>query len=637
MNVTIGILAHVDAGKTTLSEQLLYRCGVTRTLGRVDNKDTVLDYAPVERERGITVFAAQADFFHGGNHYFLLDTPGHNDFQPELERCLAVLDCALLVVSCAGGPLLQTERLWRLLESRGIPAFLFLNKADAPGVDPEAFLSSLEDRLGAAFCNLSNGLTEEAREQIALTSETAMEGYLSGNWDNAHCLYAAAEAAAKRELFPAFIGSALTGDGLDALLNGLDALAPGCSAQDGPPAFLACQVRRDKQGERFVLGKVLAGTLRPRQSLGGGKIHELRRCQGGKQFPLEKAETGELCALTGLPALRAGEKAVGDEIIRPPVSAPPLLARVEGNAPPAKLLEIFRVLEDEEPSLAVRWNGGELHLALSGELVPEVLARIVKERFGVEAAFGEPQAAYRETLAKPVRGCGHYEPLRHYAEVHLLLEPAPRGSGVTFVSRCPTDFLARNWQRLIETHVLEREYPGPLTGSPLTDVRVVLLAGRAHEKHTEGGDFRQAVCRAIRQGLFSGETVLLEPYCRFTVQAGPSLAGRLQTELTQLGAGLELPVHSGGAVRLTGRCPAAALLPYARNFPSNVRGQAELVFSPDGYELCRNPDAVIAASGYDRERDIDNPAGSVFCSHGAGHTVSWREAPALMHIQIPST
>ncbi len=640
MNVTIGILAHVDAGKTTLSEQLLYHCGATRKLGRVDRGDALLDFAPVERERGVTVFAAQADFFHGDKHYFLLDTPGHADFRPELERCLAALDLAILLVSCTGGPALQTERLWRLLEARGIPTILFFNKTDCPGAGPEAARAALEARLGVQFCGLHGGLTDEAREQIALTDEAAMDAYLEGSWSDADFLSCAARAVERRELFPAFHGSALTGEGVEALLLGLDALAPAGADSDGPPAFLACQVRRDGQGERAVLGKVLSGTLLPRQSLGGEKIHELRRCRGARWTPLDRAGAGELVALTGLRALRAGDRAVEDKIVRAPLAAPPFLAKVDAEVPVSKLLEIFRTLEDEEPTLSLHWDEAlrELRLALSGPLQPEVLRRTVQERFGVDVTFGEPRVAYRETVARPVYGCGHFEPLRHYAEVHLLLEPAARGSGLSFESRCPTDALARNWQRLIETHVFEREHPGPLTGSPLTDARVVLLAGRAHEKHTEGGDFREATCRAIRQALFSAASsnnaVLLEPWYRFAVQAEPSLAGRIQTELAALGAHFDLPGHYGTEALLKGRCPVKAMLGYSGDFASNTRGRAELALTPDGFEPCGDQDAAVAASGYERERDAGHPAGSVFCSHGAGHTIRWDEAPAHMHIQI---
>lgn len=634
MNVTTGILAHVDAGKTTLSEQLLYHCGATRTLGRVDRGDTLLDCAPVERERGITVFTGHANFTHNGNHYFLLDTPGHTDFRPELERCLAALDCAILVVPCTDGPTLRTERLWHILAEHGIPVILFLNKTDIPGSDPQASLSALEERLNVRFCDLTNGLTEDAREQTALTSEEAMEACLTGEWTDEACMRTASAAVSKRELFPVITGSALNGTGIKALLDCLDNLAPGLDGNGGPVEFLACQVRRDRQGERYIIGRVLSGELRPRQQLGGEKIHELRRCQGGRQTPLDRAETGELCAITGLAGLRAGDRASSNEIIRPPFSPPPLLASVESELPPAKLLEIFRILEDEEPALAVRWKDGAVHLALSGELMPEVLARNVKERFGAEITFGERRAAYRETIAKPVRGCGHYEPLRHYAEVHLLLEPGERGSGVVFESRCPADSLARNWQRLIETHVLEREHPGPLTGSPLTDVRVILLAGKAHEKHTEGGDFRQAVYRAIRQGLFSGETVLLEPYYRFVIQAGLTIAGRVQNDLRRLDAILETVERVGEGVRLTGRCPVEGMAAYAGEFAGIVRGQAELTLMDGGYEPCRDTETVVRTVGYDRERDTENPAGSIFCSHGAGHPVSWREAPDHMHVEV---
>ncbi len=636
MRAVVGVVAHVDAGKTTLSEQLLYRCGVLRSCGRVDRGDACLDFAPVERQRGVTVYAAQAVFSHSGHDYFLLDTPGHADFSPETDRCLDALDAAILVVSAADGVQAGTERLWSALAARGVPVVCFLNKTDCPGADPDGVLAQLACRLGGSFCDLRRGLTDQVREAAAETGEDALEAYLSGDFPDEAVWTALSGAVMRRALFPVFAGSALAGEGVEALLDGVDRLCRRAYDPAGPLEILAYQVRREK-GSRVVFCKVLSGTLRPRQLLAGEKVHELRRYVGGKWTPLDRAEAGELAALTGLRDLRAGDRA--GETVRAGArqAPPPLQAEVLcPDVPASRLLEVLRLLEDEEPTLSVRWQEtpGQLYIAVQGALQLELLQAAAADRFGLQVSFGEGQPVYQETIAAPVRGCGHFEPLRHYAEVHLLLEPGPRGSGVTFESRCPTDALAQSWQRLIETHVLERRHAGALTGAPLTDVNVVLLAGRAHEKHTEGGDFRQAVYRAVRQALFQAESVLLEPYYRFTIEAGPSAAGRIQSDLAQRQARCEPPETLGEWVRLRGRCPVAAMLPYSREFAALTRGRGVLRLEPDGYEPCRDQEAAVQRIGYDRERDTENPASSVFCDHGAGRTVPWQDAPGRMHIQL---
>ena len=638
MNVTIGILAHVDAGKTTLSEQILYRCGALRSCGRVDHGDACLDFTAVERGRGITVFSAQAGFCHGSNSYFLLDTPGHTDFSPEMERCLAALDYAILVISATAGVQAHTETLWRLLRERKIPVICFLNKLDAPGADREAALRQMGSKLGGEFLWLPGGLTEEIREQVAMTDDGALEAYLGGNWTDDACMDALAKAVADRKLFPVYGGSALTGDGVDELLDGMDHICRTQYDEHGPLRVRAYQVRRDRQGNRVTFLKVLSGILEPRQLLGGEKVHELRRYFGEKWTPLERAGAGELAAATGLKELRAGDAAGVEREPGPAAQTPPLRAQVlcGPEVPPTKLLSCFRQLEEEEPSLAVEWQESlkALHVAVMGEIQLEVLQQTVEERFGFPITFGPCQVAYQETILRPVRGCGHFEPLRHYAEVHLLLEPAERGSGVTFVSRCSTDDLALNWQRLIETHVLERKHPGALAGMPLTDVRVVLLAGRAHDKHTEGGDFRQATYRAIRQALFSGESILLEPCYRFTMEVEPPVAGKILSDMAMLHGQCQPPETVEGATRLTGTCPVATMLDYARGFAAMTRGRGSLRLEMEGYAPCHDQEAVVERIGYDRERDAENPAGSVFCDHGAGHPVDWREAPAMMHIRL---
>ncbi len=634
MNVTLGILAQVDGGKTTLSEQLLYRGGALRSVGRVDDGGACMDFTAVERARGITVFSAQAVFSHGDNRYFLLDTPGHGDFSPEMERCLAALDAAILVIGASLPIPARTERLWQLLERRGIPVLCFLNKTDLAGADPDGVLEQLH-RWGDGFCEFWDGLTDAVREQVAMTDDALLESYLEGTLDDGACWEGAGRAFRERLLFPVYRGSALKGEGIDELLDGLDRLCRTDYDPNGPLNLLAYQIRRDKQ-ERVCCCKVLSGTLRPRQTVNGEKVHQLRRQMGGKWEQIAEAQAGELVSVTGLSDLRAGDQAGETLLHREPSAPPPLLVEVRADAAPTRLLEIFRQLEDEEPTLAVRWNEGlhQLHVAVAGEMQLDVLTQTVKERYDLDVTFGEPAVAYRETIAKPVRGCGHFEPLRHYAEVQLLLEPNPRGAGVTFESRCSTDDLALNWQRLIETHVLEKAHVGAMLGASLTDVHVVLLGGRAHDKHTEGGDFRQAVYRAIRHGLFHAENRVLEPWYRFTIQADPSTAAKLQTEISRMGGVCDLPETVGAWTRLTGRCPVAPMLPFSREFATKTRGGGSLQLEPDGYAVCPDGAAVAAASGYDRERDTENPADSIFCSHGAGHSVSWREAADHMHVTV---
>lgn len=636
-NCCIGVLAHVDAGKTTLSEQLLYLGGTIRHCGRVDHADACLDFTDVERRRGITVFSAQAEFCHGRNRYFLVDTPGHADFSPEMERSLSVLDYAVLVISCVDGIQAHTETLWRLLRERGLPVFCFLNKADCPGADPELVLRQLHDRFGGGFCAFSDGLTESVREQIALTDDESLALYLDGALDEPSCWEAAARAVKRRALFPVFVGSALSGSGVEALMDGLDRICRTAYDLDGPTEASVYQVRHDRQGNRVAFCKVCSGVLRPKQAVGEEKVHELRRYTGGRWTPMEQAEAGTLTAVTGLRTIRPGGRIGGEQVGQEKGVLPFLLAQVQAeNVPPARLLEIFRLLEDEEPTLSVQWNEvlRQMQVAVMGEIQLEILQQTVLERFGISVAFGPCQVAFQETIAAPVRGCGHYEPLRHYAEVHLLLEPGPRGSGVKADSRCATDCLPLHWQRLIETHILEKTHAGALAGMPLTDVRVSLLAGRAHEKHTEGGDFRQATYRAIRQALFCAENVLLEPYYRFTAEAEPSIAGKILSDLPMLHGTFEPPEISGGVTRIHGRCPVSTMLAYSRGFAAMTRGRGSLRLEYDGYEPCYNMQEVVSRIGYDRERDTEHPADSIFCAHGAGFPVKWYDAPARMHLKL---
>lgn len=636
MNVTLGILAHVDAGKTTLSEAVLYRCGALRNLGRVDYGDACLDFDPDERQRGITIYSAVAEFTQGDNRYFLVDTPGHADFLPELERCLSVLDYALLVISATDGIQAGTVRLWRLLQQRNIPVLLFLNKLDHPGADRAACLAQLRAQLSPEVCDLIGGL-DTALEQIAMTDETALEAYLSEGLTERTAWDAAAAAVKVRRLFPVFGGSALRGDGVAELLDGLDHLCRTDYDASGPVAARVYQIRRDKQGNRACFCKVLSGTLRPRMVVGEEKISELRRYQGEKWSPLLEAPAGAVAAVTGLREVQAGT-GIGVAAEAETTVKPLLLSRVEhdGSVPPTKVLEALRQLEDEEPTLSVRHLAalGEIQVAVMGEIQLEILREAMARRFGLAVTFGPCRVLYQETVAKPVRGCGHFEPLRHYAEVHLLLEPGPRGSGIAFESRCPTDDFAAVWQKQVRTHVLEKQHVGALTGSGLTDVNVVLLAGAAHEKHTEGGDFREATYRAIRQALFMAENVLLEPYYRFTAEAEPAEIGKMIADMARLRGQCQPPESVGTRTVVSGRCPVAAMLPYCRDFAAMTRGRGVLYLEFDGYEPCTDQDAVVARLGYDRERDTENTADSVFCSHGAGYPVKWFHASDAMHLRV---
>ena len=631
---TIGVLAHVDAGKTTLSEQILFQCGALRKPGRVDHQDTLLDSDRIERRRGITVFSGQAQFSHGGRRYFLLDTPGHADLSPEMERTLGALDYAILVVSGVDGIQAHTETIWRLLAERGVPVFFFLNKTDLPNAEPERVLAELQQRCSPQCILLDEGFTPATQEQVALADEERLEQYLGGQLDEAAWEQTLRQGIRERIFFPVYTGSALQGLGIEPLLQGLDRLTDSQYDPEAPLSGLVYQIRHDNQNNRVALLKLTGGRLRPKETLLGEKIHELRSYQGEKYTVLPQAEAGELVAATGLNQVKSGTAFGGNAAI-PPLLTPLLTAQVlwPPDRPQPQVLESLRILEEEEPALQLRWNqeAQELHLAVMGPIQLEVLQETAQNRFGLPLTFGQPQVLYRETIRRPVLGCGHFEPLRHYAEVHLLLEPGPRGSGVTFQSLCSTDRLAGNWQRLIGSHVLEREHPGALAGCPVTDIRVSLLDGAAHLKHTEGGDFREATYRAIRQGLFQADSLLLEPFYGFLIQVPTELAGRVLADIQQMQGEVQPPQPSGGDSILLGAAPVSEMMEYAKTFPALTRGRGRLQLRFDGYRPCHNMETVLAQRAYDREADRENPADSVFCSHGAGHLVHWTQAAAAMH------
>lgn len=633
--LVIGILAHVDAGKTTLSEGLLYTCGRLKKLGRVDHKDAFLDTDPMERERGITIFSKQAILPLEGAELTLLDTPGHADFSAEMERTLQVLDCAILVISGTDGVQGHTHTLWKLLERYGVPTFLFINKMDLAGADRDALLSELKSRLDEGCVDFA-APAEQIQEQAAVCDEDALERYLE---DGALDDGALTALIAKRKLFPCWFGSALKLEGVAEFLQGLEHYAP--RPRYGPDfAARVFKISRDSQGARLTWMKITGGSLKVKAPLSGPgweeKVDQLRIYSGAKFQAVDEAAAGTVCAVTGLSATAAGEGLGAEAEALPPALEPVLTYQVvlPAGQDPHTALQKLRQLEEEDPQLHLVWNErlGELHVQLMGEVQLEILQRLIAERFGMEVSFGQGGIVYRETIAGAVEGVGHYEPLRHYAEVHLLMEPLPRGSGLVLTSACPQDMLDINWQRLVLTHLAERSHPGVLTGSPITDMKITLVAGRAHLKHTEGGDFRQATYRAVRQGLMEAESILLEPWYNFRLEVSAEQVGRALSDLQRMHGRVEPPETAGDMAVLTGSAPVEQLRDYGREVAAYTRGRGRLSCTSGGYAPCHNQDEVVAAMGYDPERDVENPPGSVFCAHGAGYNVKWDEVKAHAHV-----
>ena len=631
--LVLGILAHVDAGKTTLSEALLYRSGALRKLGRVDHRDAFLDTDTIERERGITIFSKQALLSLGDTEVTLLDTPGHVDFSAEAERTLRVLDCAVLVISGTDGVQAHTRTLWRLLERYGVPTFLFVNKMDLAGADRDAVLTELKRRLDGGCVDFS-APPEAWAEEAAVCDEGVLERYLDTGSVTDRDVTAMIR---QRKLFPCFFGSALKVEGVDDFLTALARYAP---VPDYPADFGArvFKVARDAQGARLTYLKVTGGTLRVKAVLteDGEKADQLRVYSGAKFKTVEEAPAGTVCAVTGLSHTLPGDGLGFETNWSGPILEPVLTYQVEltDGTDPQTALQRLRQLEEEDPQLHVVWNeqSRQIHIQLMGEVQMEILRRRLRERFGMEVEFGEGAICYRETIANAVEGIGHFEPLRHYAEVHLLLEPAPRGSGLMLAADCPTDELDLNWQRLILTHLAEKPHLGVLTGSPITDMKITLVAGRAHVKHTEGGDFRQATYRAVRQGLMQAESVLLEPWYDFRLELPAEQVGRAMSDLQRMNGETAPPETFGEETVLTGSAPVAALRGYAAEVTAYTRGRGRLLCTPAGYRPCANQTEVVEAVGYDPERDVDNTPDSVFCGHGAGYTVKWNEVPAHAHV-----
>ena len=665
--MVLGILAHVDAGKTTLSEALLYETGKIRELGRVDHQDAYLDTDSQERERGITIFSKQAQLDSDGVKMTLLDTPGHVDFSAEMERTLQVLDYAILVISGTDGVQGHTKTLWRLLNHYQIPTFIFVNKMDLNGADQTKILKQLKSQLSDGcvdFTQLSSdvsweSLPEEFLEEIAVCSETLLESYMeSGEVSEAEIK----EALDARMLFPCFFGSALKLEGVKDLLDGIKRFASGAyekymttadqadatnvkNANASKFGALVYKIGRDARGVRLTYLKLTSGVLRVKDKIEYNgmeeKIDQIRIYSGDKYETVDSVQTGEVCAVTGLDQTSPGMGLGANKTQTMPILEPVLNYQiiVPQGVNPVELMKSLKQLEEEDPQLNILWNEQlkEIHAQLMGQVQMEVLGRVILDRFNVKVSFGPGNIVYKETIAKPVEGVGHFEPLRHYAEAHLWMEPGEPGSGISVFSNCSEDILDLNWQRLITTHILEREHPGVLTGSAITDIKFTIVTGRAHLKHTEGGDFRQATYRAIRQGLKSTESVLLEPYYRFTLEVPSEQIGRAMTDIRNRFGSHEAPVYEtrddGDVAIIIGTAPVSTMQDYMTEVHSYTKGSGRLSLELKGYDVCHNSAEVVEQIGYDSEEDTANPTGSVFCAHGAGFVIPWNEVPNHMHLE----
>ena len=630
--IVVGILAHVDAGKTTLSEGMLYTSGAIRTMGRVDNRDAFLDTYALERERGITIFSKQAVFPLGTTQVTLLDTPGHVDFSPEMERTLQVLDYAILVISGADGVQGHTRTLWNLLRRYEIPTFVFVNKMDQEGTDAEVLLQELKNVLEEGCVDFSTKRDAHFYEETAVCSEDALEEFLETGRLKKETLQ---ELFLERQLFPCFFGSALRLEGVKEFVEQMQELikVPAYPETFGAKVF---KIARDEAGNRLTYLKITGGSLKVEAVIDGQKVNQIRIYSGEKYEAVNEVEAGSICAVTGLSDTYPGEGLGAEQGTYLPVLGPVLNYQViptEGDDP-ILLLPKLRELEEEEPQLHIVWEEAlqEIHVQLMGEVQLEVLKTLIYERFGVEVEFGQGNILYKETIQNTVEGVGHFEPLRHYAEVHLLLEPGEPGSGVQCMSVCSEDLLDRNWQRLILTHLMETEHRGVLTGAPITDIRITLVSGKAHLKHTEGGDFRQAVYRAVRQGLKQADSVLLEPYYEYRLELPSENVGRAMTDIERMHGTFGLPQTEADRTILTGTAPVSTMRDYQKEVHAYTRGNGTLQCTLKGYALCHNTEEVLAATGYDSERDTLHPTGSVFCAHGAGFLVPWYEVKEYMHL-----
>ena len=634
-HICVGILAHVDAGKTTLSEAILYTAGNLRKFGRVDNGDAFLDTYELERSRGITIFSKQAEVSMEDMDLTLLDTPGHVDFSAEMERTLQVLDYAILVISGADGVQGHTLTLWSLLKRYEIPTFLFINKMDQNGTDKTALLEELQERLSSGCIDFGTKNSDEFYEAVAMEDEELLDQYLeSGEIEDEQIRKMITE----RKIFPCFFGSALKLQGVEEFLNDFGYYT---EENEYPEQFGArvFKITRDESGNRLTHLKVTGKDLKVKTVITSSdeKINQIRIYSGEKYETVNELEAGRICAVTGLsdtyPGQCLGVEQGGYEPVLEPVLTYQMILPEQTSA--TVMLPKLRQLEEEEPELHIIWNEElqEIQVQIMGEVQIEILKSLIKERFDVDVEFGQGNIVYKETIANTVEGVGHFEPLRHYAEVHLLLEPLERGSGVVIDTQCSEDILDKNWQRLILTHLLEKEHRGVLTGAPVTDIKITLVAGRAHQKHTEGGDFRQATYRAVRQGLRMAESILLEPYYKFRLEIPQQMVGRAMTDIEKMHGTFETPDTSKEMAVLQGVAPVSTMQGYQKEVLAYSKGMGRLFTTLNGYDICRNAEEIIEEAGYDPDHDLENPCGSVFCSHGAGYNVSWDEVPEHMHLE----
>ena len=637
-HICIGLLAHVDAGKTTLAESLLYHTGAIRKMGRVDHQNAFLDTYELERARGITIFSKQAGFTLGDREVVLLDTPGHVDFSAEMERTLQILDYAVLIIGGTDGVQGHVETLWRLLRQYKIPVFLFINKMDQDGANPAEILKELQGRLDEKCIDFTASQPqEEFMENLAMCDETVLETYLEEGEISKEQVR---ELIARRKVFPCYFGSALKSQGIQEFLEGLETYT---KVPDYPDTFGAkvYKISRDEKGSRLTHMKITGGSLKVKQVLSGEdweeKADQIRIYSGAGFEAVKEVPAGAVCAVTGLTRTHAGQGLGIEQTSGEPLLIPVLNYEIQlpEECDVHQMFLKLRQLEEEEPELHIVWNPqlNEIHAQVMGEVQIEILKNMIQERFGISVEFGSGNIVYKETIEEPVEGTGHFEPLRHYAEVHLLLEPGEQGSGLEFAVSCSEDMLDKNWQRLILTHLEEKAHKGVLTGSDITDMKITLVAGKAHLKHTEGGDFRQATYRAVRQGLRKARSVLLEPVYEYRLEVPSDMVGRAMTDIQKMYGTFQGPEIEGEMSVLTGVAPVVTMGGYQSEVTAYTRGRGRLSCTLKGYQPCHNAEEVIEAAGYEPDADMENPTGSVFCAHGAGFVVNWDEVDTYAHIQ----
>lgn len=633
--LVMGILAHVDAGKTTLSEGMLFLAGNIKKLGRVDHKNAFLDNHGIERERGITIFSKQAVINWNDIEISLLDTPGHVDFSAEMERTLSVLDYAVLVISGTDGVQPHTLTLWRLLKRYNIPVFIFVNKMDITASDKSSVLAGIKDKLGSECIDFSDGETNGFYEEIAMSDEKVLDFYMENDMVGREDIK---ELIKYRKVFPCFFGSALKMQGVKEFMEGIASYSSDIKYGSSFGAKVY-KIARDSQGIKLAYMKITGGSLKVKEQVPGihEKAEQIRVYSGEKYKTTDVAEAGMVCAVTGLKGVNPGECLGADSSLTIPLLEPVMSYKImpSDGTPVHHLMESLKIMEEEEPQLHIVWNEKlqEINLQLMGEVQSEVIKRLILERFNIKTEFGQGNIVYKETIANTTEGIGHFEPLRHYAEVHLLLEPGERGSGIVTASLCKEDDLGINWQNLILSHIDEREHPGVLTGSAVTDIKITLVAGKAHLKHTEGGDFRQATYRAIRQGLMQAENVLLEPYYDFRLEVPSGSVGRAINDIQRMEGTFEGPVADDSMQVLSGKAPVSLMSGYMQEVAAYTGGLGKLICSPGGYMPCHNAQEVIETIGYNPDEDMENPTGSVFCAHGSGFYVPWYEVKNYMHLE----